>query len=129
MEAEDKFIYFWVGECTIGHGRLDHCGAYRVYADATVCGFKCGGPGEPDNAVLARAIGSCSSRTYQARDRRHVYNRAPAALLKHLANFVFEAQPRALEIYVNGAIPVFFRLFDDGNPGAFDAGIIEGHIE
>jgi hypothetical protein len=46
-----------------------------------------------------------------------------------LRDFVFEGEPDTFEIDVDGAVPIFFGLFRDGNAFALNARVIEGDVE
>src|SRR5207253_1510100 len=49
--------------------------------------------------------------------------------LQHLLNFEFQAQPRSLQIDIDDLVPIFFSLFNDGFPIAFDACVVESDVE
>lgn len=91
--------------------------------------FERGGLCQSHHAVLARAVRGGPGGTHQAGDGRHVDDGSATALLEHLLNFVLQAKPGAFEVDVDGAVPVFFGLFGDGDPVPLDPGIIERHIQ
>ncbi len=83
----------------------------------------------PITPCLLALYAAAPSSTDQAGNRRHVYNSSAAALLEHLPNFVLQAEPDTFEIDLDGPIPVFFGLSDDGRPDTLDSGVIEGDIQ
>src|ERR1700691_3467258 len=110
------------------HRCFDHRRANCVHPNLALRIFQRSGLRQPDYAMLARAISSCTNCAHQACNGCHIYNRSPAALLEHLPDFVLQAEPDALEIDVDGAIEIFFRLPNDGSPDALDSGVIKSDI-
>ena len=74
--------------------------------------------------VYGRARGA-----HETCHRGHVDDSAATFLFEHLLNFVFEAEPDSLQIDVHDTVKVFLGLIDNGNPFAFNAGIVKGDVE
>ena len=129
MAAENVFVDLRSAEKPITHRRLDHRGTHSVDPDTILSSFQRRRLGQPNHSVVARTVGPCARRTNQARNRRHVYDGSATALLEHLPNLVLHGKPDALEIDVDGPIPVLFGLSGDGHPDTFNAGVVESDVE
>src|SRR5438045_5000039 len=125
MEAQGILFHVRRAENAFTHRRFDHCRTYRIDPNAIARGFERGGLGEADHAMLAGAVCGRTRRTDPARDRRHVDDGPATALLEHLPNLVLQAKAHTVEIDVDGALPVFFRLVHDRYPSTLDAGIVK----
>src|SRR5947207_9943345 len=129
MLSEYAFADLGIAESALGHRCFDDCGADGVDANPFSCVFQRGGPGETDDAMFTGNINSSTSSTHQTRDGRHIHDGAGGSLLQHLLNFEFQAQPRSLQIDIDDLVPIFFSLFNDGFPIAFDACVVESDVE
>jgi hypothetical protein len=79
--------------------------------------------------VFACDVDARAGKTLYASDGRHVDDGAATTLFDHLLYFIFQAEPRAFEIDVNGLVPFFFGLLDDRDPMALDARVVEGIVK
>ena len=129
MLGKHGFAEGRIGEGAIGHGSFDDGRANGVDANFGGGAFESGCFREAEHAVFAGDIDACPRKTLNAGDGRHVDDGAAFALLDHLLNFVFEAEPESFQIDVVDVVPVFFGLIDERNPDAFDAGVVEGDVE
>src|ERR1700761_2444909 len=75
-----------------GDLRVDQPGADRVHSDAVFDVFQSGRPGQADNAVFGRDVGTDTRVAGQRADRCVIDDRA-AALAFHLPQFVLHATP------------------------------------
>jgi len=108
MATDNVFAGRRSAKAPIGHGRFDKSGAHCVNPNPALRIFQRGGFRQADHSVLARTIGGHPSRTDQPYNRCHIYNCPATTLLEHLLNLVLQAEPDALEIDVDGSIPIFF---------------------
>jgi len=129
METEGKLIHLRSPENAFTHGCFDDSGADGVNANPFGRVFKCGAFGQADDAVLGRAVRRRSRRANPSGDRRHVDDSSARTLLQHLLQLVLQAEPDALEIDGDGAIPVVFGLLCDWNPVAFNSCVVKGDVE
>src|SRR5258708_11470749 len=129
MLSEYALTDFRIAESPVGHRSFNDRGADRVHANSLRGVFEGGGSSKTDDAMFAGDVHARSAGANQSSDGRHVHNRAPAALLEHLLNFICKAKPDAFETDVDDGVPIFFGLFNDGFPIAFDAGVVEGDVE
>ncbi len=78
--------------------------------------------------MLTRDIRRGRRCAHQARDRRHVHDRA-AALLLHLLQLVLHAQPNASQVDGDHLVEIRLRHLRDRLPVALDAGVVECSID
>src|ERR1700691_638802 len=129
MQSENLLMNLGGAKDPFSHRRLTHRGTHSVNPNSTSSRFQCGALRQPQYSMFTRTVSCRSSRTDQTGNRRHVYNRSATTLFEHLPNFVFQAEPYALEINADGLIPGFFRLIDDRHPNTLGPGIVECDVQ
>ena len=129
MHGADTFTGSGVTESAIGHGSFDN--GWTDSINANLCGgaFDGGDFGKADDTVFAGDVNAGAGKAHDSGDRRHIDDGTACALLRHLLNFIFEAEEEAFEIDVMDVVPVFLGLVSEGNPCSFDACIVERDVQ
>src|SRR5262249_33573339 len=87
-----------------------------------------GGPGQPDDTVLAGGVGGMPPGATQPHDRCVVDDRA-SARSQQLGDLIFHTEEDALEVDAQDAVPTLLGALCEGPMLLVDARVVEGTVQ
>src|SRR5574337_454937 len=117
-----------LGDHAGDHGGVDGAGADGVDADAAGGVFESCALGEAEDAVFGAVVDRGAGYADQPSDGGAVHDRA-AAMVAHVAQFVFHARPDAPQVDGGDAVELVWVGVGGFDGGAHDTGVVEGGVE